>query len=254
MTAKRAGGRKKEGRAAAQRRAGQSAEKILVETTQLKCPSGHRLPNRTNHGRCTPVYCAGANGKPNSEGKAPGGAMVALGKMGAEVKKQRSEALKIVSEAADRTIDAMIPDSVPGYEQARAAAKAQKSEELLKLAAAIGRHAAMRAYFNVPEGLEGAAAEEYVQRKAMMLSVDALAVFERQLKLGDDSQQREAARDILKMTGQHQKEAAPNASAVIILNNPTGIQGLPYLSAVAKRQFEVIEAPKELPEDAKKRS
>lgn len=205
-----------------------SLDRIDVELTQSRCPQGHPLPYKTDFGSCTPVYCAmegvDAEKKPKRESR-----FVALGKEGAAIRQKKNEVMALLAKEADKVIDTLIPETTPGFEQARAAAKAQKGEELLRLAQGIGRYAAMKAYFNVPEGLEGSAAEEYVQRKALMLSVDALAEIERQLKLGDDNQRREAARDILDMNGMRKREASAGNQAVIILNNPAGLAGLPWL-------------------------
>jgi hypothetical protein len=146
--------------------------------------------------------------------------------MGGEAKKANSAIMKEVSAQADMVIDSMIPESVPGYKEARESAKMVKGEEIARMAQSLGRWAAMKAYFKTPEGLEGEKAEEYVQQKAMMLSVDALMRLEKDLKLGDDAQSRDAARDILDMTGQRRKQESPAAQSVIVL-----MQGQSGLSA-----------------------
>jgi hypothetical protein len=207
------------------------AEVFSTEESQLRCPKGHRLPHRTNQGTCTPVHCAGsASGKGNRRPRVVEngykGKFTEIGRMGGVAKKSRSLALQAISTEADAVIDTMIPETVPGYKEARAAAKMQKGEEIVRLANGIGRWAAMRAFFKVPEGLVGEKAEEWVQQRSMMLSVDALAELERQLKLGDDTQRREAARDILDMTGQRKKAEAAQATPVFILQNVPG-QTLP---------------------------
>lgn len=222
-----------------------------IEATQTRCPEGHPLPYRTIHGSCTPVYCAGS-GEKVEDGRIL--KFSALGKEGKKKSMERNKVLAVVSAEADRVIDTLIPETVPGWQQARAAAKEQKSEELLRLAQGIGRHAAMKTYFKVPEGLTGGAAEEWVQKRSMELSVDALAEFERQLKLGDDNQRRDAARDILKMNGMDKKEAAQGSNAVIILNNAAGLAGLPWLQLPKLAETVTAEASKELPANAEERS
>jgi len=204
-----------------------------VEATQGRCPEGHLLPHRTENGSCTPLYCAG--GKPlgpqptrTQQEKATAFKTASAKK----IKGEKEKVMKLLSEEADRTIDALIPADTPGYEEARRAAKHQKAEELIRLAQGIGRYAAMKAYFKVPDNLAGAEAEAWVSKRALELSVDALTELERQLKLGDDFQRREAARDILKMNGLDKKEAPPQANAVIVLNNPAGIAGIPWLRPV----------------------
>lgn len=226
---------------------GKTPAQVDAELTQARCPEGHALPHRTANGSCTPVYCAG--GEAEEKGKVIN--FSALGKQGKQTQMQKSAVLAIVSEEADRVIDNLIPETVPGYKAARDAAKQQKGEELLRLAQGIGRYSAMKSYFNVPEGLSGGEAEAWIQKRSVELSVDALAEFERQLKLGDDTQRREAARDILRMNGMDKKEAPPQANAVIILNNPAGLAGIPWLKPTT--QPTTIEAPKELAADAEKR-
>ena len=215
-----------------------------IEMKQGRCPNGHLLPNRTDKGQCTPVFCAG------SAPRAPalvvdelpdGSRFVTLGKKGSKERRTRKEALAIVSAEADKVIEAMIPGTSPAMVAARQAAQAQKAEELVKLAHGIGRFAAMRAFLKVPEGLEGADAEQYVNRRAMSLTVDALAEVERQLKLGDDSMRREAARDILDMTGLRKKESAGAGGPVIMLVGQNG-QGMPWMQRVPISSTQVAPA------------
>lgn len=220
-----------------------STAALAIEATQARCPEGHPLPHKTQNGSCTPVYCAAATQDTVK--------FSTIGKHGQKTRAEKNKVMALLSEEADKVIDNLIPETVPGFREARAAAKAQKGEELMRLAEGIGRYSAMKTYFAIPEGLSGADAESWIQKRSLELSVDALAEFERQLKLGDDNQRREAARDILKMNGMDKKEAPPQANAVIILNNPAGLAGLPWL-----RQTQVIEAPapKEIAADAKKHS
>lgn len=205
-----------------------------VEKLQGRCPGAHVLPHRTDRGQCTPVFCAG------SAPRAPalvvdtlpdGSRFVTIGKKGTKERRTRKEALAIVSAEADKVIDALIPGDSPAMVAARQAAHQQKAEELVKLAHGIGRFAAMRAFLKVPEGLEGADAEQYVTQRSMALTVDALAEVERQLKLGDDSMRREAARDILDMTGLRKKEGVQGGGPVIMLVGQNG-QGLPWMQRV----------------------
>jgi hypothetical protein len=201
-----------------------------VEAAQARCPEGHLLPHRTENGSCTPVYCAG--GKPLGQQRTRGQREKATAFKTASMRKiieDKQKVVKLLSEEADRTIDALIPEGMPGFEEARRTARQQKAEELIRLAQGIGRYAAMKAYFKVPENLSGAEAEAWVTKRSIELSVDALAELERQLKLGDDFQRREAARDILKMNGLDKKEAPPQTNAVIVLNNPAGLAGIPWL-------------------------
>jgi hypothetical protein len=133
----------------------------------------------------------------------------------------------------------MIPGDSLAMQAARAQAKATMGDELSKLGASIGKFAAMRAYFKAPEGLQGAEAMEYVQKKAEALTVDAITDLERDLKLGDDAQRREARRDLLDMNGMRKKEQTPNTHPLIIM---MGTNGAPQISLPWSQKTKVIEA------------
>lgn len=202
---------------------------LRLETQQGRCPTGHLLPHKTNRGRCTPVFCAGSSAGTNdrqSVGETKQES-VSNPRIGSALKAAKAQAIAEISREADDLIDKMIPGDSLAAQSGRAAAKAQKADELQKLAHQIGRWAAMRTHFKVPEGLQGAEAEEYVKRRVEVLSVDAITDLERDLKLGDDHQRREARRDLLDMAGLRKREAAPNGGSVIMLINQNGapIQG-----------------------------
>lgn len=194
-----------------------------VESAQLRCPKGHQLPHRTDRGNCTPVYCPDQEERPIEVHNRLVPQRVHGVRAAAEIRKAKDKAFRRVNLEADAIIDQMIPGDSPAMVAARKAAKVQKVEEMVRLGHSIGRFAAMRAFFKTPEGLEGAAAEEFVAKRALALSVDALMILEKNLKLGDSSEQREAARDILDMTGQRRKEAVNVGTApIIMLINPGG--------------------------------
>ncbi len=198
-----------------------------LEAKQGRCPKGHLLPHRTNRGRCTPVYCMGStSGGKVSKQEQSDPEQLETSDLGdapatsSSVPNVQREALYEVSRQADSVIDAMIDGSTVAGQQARAVAKRQKGEALQKLAHDIGRYSAFRTLFKVPEGLEGAAAEEFVRKKADMLSVDMIVDLERDMKLGDDTQRREARRDLADMLGIRKREASPQArSTIVIIGN-----------------------------------
>jgi hypothetical protein len=195
-----------------------------LESSQGRCPGGHLLPHRTNKARCTPVYCAGStSGKDTNGVSTSPGEAIANTDIGNAIKGHKSRALAEISRQADTIIDAMIPGDTAAGQAARLAAKAQKAEHLVKIGHDIGRFAAVRAYFKVPEGLEGAKAEEFVKNKAEALSVDAIVDLERDMKLGDDTQRREARRDLFDMLGIRKRENAPQARSVIVLVGQPGV-------------------------------
>ena len=61
-----------------------------------------------------------------------------------------------------------------------------------------------------------------VRQKAMALSVDAVTVLEKMLKLGDSKEQMEAAREILDMTGQRKRDSGGASGPVIMLMGAAG--------------------------------
>jgi hypothetical protein len=211
-----------------------------VELAQLQCPKGHKLPHRTNQGTCSPVYCPGSA----SSGAPYKGRNVdmrekfkTMSEAGNAAKAEKSAIIKVLSAEADKVIDTMIPESVPGFEMAREAAKAQKTEELVKLGHSIGRWAAMRAFFKVPENMDAGAAEQFVEQRSASLAPDALVELERQLKLGDDSQRREAARDILDMRGMRKRDAMQGTSQPLIQIMMSPGQQPPWVQRVEAPQI-----------------
>lgn len=197
---------------------------LALEATQGRCPSGHLLPHKTNKGRCTPLHCAGSlsgasKDDPTSERAS---SEIEHSDLGKAVKGLNKQALAVISAQADSIIDAMIPGDSIQAQAGRAQAKAIKAQELTKLSANIGRYAAMRTFFKAPDGLSGAEAEEWVKRRAEILSVDAVVDLERDLKLGDDHQRREARRDLLDMAGLRKRESLNGGGAVIMLINQNG--------------------------------
>lgn len=197
---------------------------LKLETSQGRCPNGHLLPNKTNKGRCTPVYCAGSLAGSNdrqstSEVKSES---VLTPRVGSALKAAKAEVLAQLDARADEVIDRLLPGESMEMLAARASAKAQKADELQKIGHQIGRFAAHSAVFKTPEGLQGAEAEEYFKREAENLLPSIIVDLKRDLQLGDDAQRREARRDILDITGKRKQENAPAMHSVFILMPPKG--------------------------------
>lgn len=231
-----------------EKRAKAEESQLRTEALEQKyCPQKHRLPNKTPTGECTPLYCAvkskerqkyGDEDEYDREEKALT-ALYAARKSKArraqieiekEVKEQMPAAVRKEVRQRDALLDTTLDSTrVEDAESMQGAAYKQKQEEVLRLSRGLGRYAAARAFFKAPEGLTGADAENWIAQRALELSVDALLEFERQLKLGDDNQRREAARDILKMAGLDKKEAPVGNNAVIVLNSAGGVQALPWI-------------------------
>lgn len=224
---------------------------LKLEAAQGRCPEGHKLPHRTERGRCTPVHCAGHSAGANSrqpvaERKATS---VESPRTNSALKASQKEVLAQLNSMADAIIDKMLPGDTIEMQAARAAAKAQKVEELQKLGHQVGRLSALRAIYSAPEGLQGAAAEEYFKREAENLLPDIIVDLKRDLQLGDDTVRREARRDILDIVGKRKIDAAPNVHAAFLLVNPNGgsVINVPWSKKGAKTHI-VNTTAKQLPE------
>lgn len=90
----------------------------------------------------------------------------------------------------------------------------------------------------VPEGLTGADADDYVERRITELQPVAIAEMERQLRFGNDTERGKAARDLLDAGG-HGKKDRLGVGANMIVINMSGNNGgngspppLPYVGEV----------------------
>lgn len=224
---------------------------LKLETTQGRCPGGHLLPNKTNKGRCSPVFCAGSlagsnDRQPTSETK---GESVTSPRVGSALKAAKAEVLAQLNAKADEIIDRLLPGETFEMQAARASAHAQKADELQKIGHQVGRFAAHKAVFKVPENLKGADAEEYFKREAENMLPEIIVDLKRDLQLGDEVVRREARRDILDIVGKRKQENAPNIHAALLLVNPGGgsVINIPWSKKKAKTH--VIDAPvRQLPE------
>lgn len=227
---------------------------LKLETTQGRCPNGHALPNKTNKGRCSPVHCAGSlagsnDRQPTSETK---GESVSTPRVGSALKAAKAQVMAELNAKADEIIDRLLPGETFEMQAARAAAHAQKADELQKIGHQVGRHAAHKAVFKMPEGLQGAEAEDYFKKEAENLLPEIIVDLKRDLQLGDDAQRREARRDILDIVGKRKQENAPNINAALILVNPGGGNVIDIPWSKKKSKTHVIDAtPKVLPEGPK---
>lgn len=79
----------------------------------------------------------------------------------------------------------------------------------------------------MPEGLDGAEAEAYVEKRLHMLSVPAVAELEYQLLHEDSADRARAARDILEATGHGKKERNGQAANLIVINMGGGKEAPP---------------------------
>lgn len=182
--------------------------------TRLFCPKKHPLPNTTKYGQCTPLHCP--LDLPVDE--FPHEPAIKL----------PSNILPVAAEAAE-TI-AVIAEETHIDE---ALATTAKRKQLQDLSHAAGRSAARKAFFKVPTNMDAPTAEAWAQAKAVSLLPDALAELEYQLKLGDDTMRRDAARDILDINGMRKRDSPGNGGATIILN--LGGKELPWAQKVVDK-------------------
>lgn len=211
---------------------------LKLESAQGRCPKGHKLPHRTERGRCTPVHCAGhsagANDRqPVAERK---GTALESTRSKSAVKEIQKQVLDQLSTMADQLIDRMLPGDGLEMQAARIAAKAQKVEELQKLGHQVGRWSALRAIYSVPENLKGAEAEEFFKREAENMLPEIIVDLKRDLQLGDEAVRREARRDLLDIVGKRKVESAPGVHAAFVLVNPSGgsVVNIPWSKKGAK--------------------
>lgn len=207
----------------------EKAPSTVVEATKgfYRCPMGHQLPNNTSNGQCTPVWCAsemaaGVSMQPAERSRGgPNVGQVAKGRyltseINTATRRARDAAM---NRDADAEIRALIPKTARRFEVAamKKTAMVQKADEVVRIGHAVGRYAARRAFLKYPNGMTGAAVDEFVQERLDELSVDAVAEWEYQLKTGDDRQRMEAADKVMTAKG-YGKGATPiGASPVIIL-------------------------------------
>lgn len=224
---------------------------LKLETAQARCPGGHALPHRTNQGRCTPVYCAGSSAGSNDRQPihATKEQSVATPRIQSALKQAKQRVLEELDRQADEVIDRLLPGETTEMLAARAAAKAQKADELQKLGHQIGRFAAKTAIFQTPKDLRGADAEEFFKSEAEALLPEIITDLKFDLRMGDDTQRREARRDILDAVGKRKQENAPNMANVFVLVPDGGarVQKLPWSK---NKTITVSPLPKALPQVA----
>lgn len=155
-----------------------------------KCPKGHILPN----GDCTPLFCG------NEAGKA---GLRALKKSKVQLPRPKNQ---LPAEFAEQK---ELPPSVQ--------TDAALTREHTVVSSAAARHKVRREFMKVPEGLQGADADKYVEEKLVELGPLAIAEIEYILRYGGDEQRYKAAKDVLAASGHGPKEAAAAVGALIVL-------------------------------------
>lgn len=92
----------------------------------------------------------------------------------------------------------------------------------------------------VPEGLEGAAAEEWADKKLVDLLPAAVADVEWDLKYGDDAERQAARKQILDATGRGKREQGGGGSQPIIMLVGAGVGpgAQPWLQRVEPKKID----------------
>jgi hypothetical protein len=164
-----------------------------------RCPKNHQLPHSVEgFGSCSPIRCAKDVAK----------------------KVEMDEIARAAQEAREAKIAANGPE-------AREEAKKEAVAARVQMQRSVAREIARRRLVPMPEGLSGADAESYVERKLVELSVDAVAELEYQLKFLDDDHRRDAAARILDSTGHGKKDRTAGGANLIIIQAGNGSGPIP---------------------------
>jgi hypothetical protein len=187
----------------------------MTKLSFKKCPKGHDLPREG----CTPIYCGDTpNGKKVVQKDPAALHAMKRGRSSAKTAKDKSPGLDGVALRAVNQLktDLAVQDlgtvpEVPPDED-------HKAKVVERVGKRIAERAVRLALVKAPQNLTGADAEEWADKKSVDLLPDALAQIEYDLKYGDDGQRREAARDVLDMTGRRRREGGGNVAPTIVLN------------------------------------
>ena len=168
--------------------------------TPAKCPAGHTLPNRTDTGSCTPLYCGAENGVE--------GTISLLGEM------------KVAKASRDFVAQGKLAKGVP-----------KKVKGVDALAVARGRFNQKLALAEVPDGISGEEAEKWADARLVKNLPVAVAEIEFNLRYGDDAQRERAAQKVLDATGRGKGEKGNTGTSPILIVNMGGGLSLPWRKA-----------------------
>lgn len=182
-------------------------EIAAAEDSFYRCPGGHKLPNETNAGQCTPLFCAGKT----------------------ETNRKKKQKEEVALAKRDLAPLATAETTLPSAEEQRELAKASESR---RISNAAGRFAARMGFLSVPEFKDPKEAEEWSDRKLVELLPLAVAEKEMQLKYGDDKQRDKAADDILAANGRGKRDVGGNSGPAIVILAPGGQLKAPWSQRV----------------------
>jgi hypothetical protein len=218
------------------------------------CPSGHALPNHTDTGQCTPLYCAGSQTSSNKKLQMVGTKKLNDKKMlkrslkdqlhaeftpvgGSKAKKQVALLKGARKAVKDAVAELKVKKQLKGAEDiddemAQAVAKAEYLDGLHTVGAALGRYLARKKLYKYPEFTDEKEAIAYVEKKLVTLAPEALAQLEYELKMGDSNSRAAAAREVLDRAGFAKSDKSDRLSQPIVLIN-AGANGVQVQSGTA---------------------
>lgn len=154
---------------------------VVAETKQGTCPGGHILPHKTSRGQCTSLYCA------------------EIAPTEKKVDITAIEKAKLANSLAN-PLDEIDKDAN------------------IRQKAAEARLRVRRKAVPIPEGLDGALAEEWADRELVNLLPVAVANLKHDLLYGDERARSEATDKVLRANGRSQRESLTGGGQTIILN------------------------------------
>lgn len=157
------------------------------------------LPHQTQAGQCSPIHCAGVTDS--------------------QKKKRKKKAAEVFNTGAKQV---HVEHGLAAKQEERVVAL-EDAEEETRLTRAQKRHAMKQKALGVPEKLEGAAAEEWADKRLVELLPSAVADVEWDLKYGDDAQRANARKQVLDATGRGKREMGGGGSQPIIMLVGTGV-------------------------------
>jgi hypothetical protein len=193
----------------------------------MRCPKGHLLPNKTNRGSCTPIYCADTQGSKSARSKTEN-----------VVRKAINDVREKVKEGADEHLDKLIKKDDPYASLKKNSAVEGKLDESVRIGKAAGRFAARMSVLDVPN-VKGKEAEAWADERLVDLLPLAVAEKEFELKFGDDEQRSKAADRILEANGRGKRENQVASAPTILLigNGPQGQLDAPWIKRLPAKQI-----------------
>jgi hypothetical protein len=193
----------------------------VTKLSFTECPKGHKLPREG----CTPLYCGDTpNGKKVVRKDPASLKAVKQGRTQAAHAKAKSPGLSGVAlREVEKLKSALaVTDLGSAAPEVPTADEDHQAKVVERVGKRIAERAVRMALLKLPPNLSGADAEEWADRKAVELLPHALAQIEYDLLYGDDGQRREAARDVLDMTGRRRRDGGGNVAPTIVLNLGAG--------------------------------